>query len=230
MGIGGQARYSYGWYFSRLHGGVSALIILIVFLHSMFKLRDRVLRINVELQHQASEDPLTGLANQRVFFAQLKRAVAQSRRHPTSLALLMLDVDHFKRYNDVYGHPAGNLCLQHVSLVMRTSVRRPDDWVARIGGEEFAILLPDTDATGARTVAMNIIHKLQGLSLEHKASEFDRVTISIGAVVCDPTSDVREEQIFEAADRALYRAKRKGRNRLEFAEAENPSSDVIEAG
>jgi diguanylate cyclase (GGDEF)-like protein len=210
LGIGGQARYSYGWYFSRLHGGTSALIILIVFLRSMFKLRDNVLRMNVELHHQASEDPLTGLANQRVFFEQLRRAVAQKQRHPTSLALLMLDVDHFKRYNDAYGHAAGNLCLQHVSLVMRTSARRPDDWVARIGGEEFAILLPNTGVEGARAVAANVIEKLQGLGLEHKASEFDRVTISIGAAVCDARSNVREEQLFEAADKALYKAKREG--------------------
>jgi len=107
LGIGGQARYSYGWYFSRLHGGISALIILVVFLHSMFKLRDNVLRQNVELYHQASEDPLTGLANQRAFFEQLRRAVARNHRDPKSLALLVLDVDHFKGYNDTYGHAAG---------------------------------------------------------------------------------------------------------------------------
>ncbi len=216
LGFGGQARYSYGWYFSRLHGGASALIILIVFLRSMLKLRDKVLRLNLELRQQASEDALTGLANHRIFFEELRRAVARHNRTPTALTLLVLDVDHFKRYNDTYGHAQGNLCLQTIAELLRISARRPDDLVARIGGEEFAILLPDTRIEGARTIAANIIRKLDETRLEHEASAFRHVTISIGGAVCDAACRPSEKTLFEFADKALYKAKSEGRNRLEL--------------
>jgi diguanylate cyclase (GGDEF)-like protein len=224
LGFGGQARYSYGWYFSRLHGGASALIILIVFLRSMLKMRDTVLRLNLELQHQVLEDPLTGLANQRDFFDELRRAVARHNRKPTSLTLLVLDVDHFKLYNDTYGHAEGNVCLRTIANLLQSSAKRPDDLVARIGGEEFAVLLPDTEIDGARAIAMNIIRKLAETRLEHKASSFRQVTISIGGAVCDESCRPPEKALFEAADKALYTAKSEGRNRLELVIFQ---SDVI---
>jgi diguanylate cyclase (GGDEF)-like protein len=224
LGFGGQARYSYGWYFSRLHGGVSALIILIVFLRSMLKMRDAVLRLNLELQHQVLEDPLTGLANQRDFFDELHRAVARHNRKPTSLTLLVLDVDHFKLYNDTYGHAEGNVCLRTIANLLQNSASRPDDLVARIGGEEFALLLPDTEIEGARALAMNIIRKLAEAQLEHKASLFRQVTISIGGAVCDETCRPPEKAFFEAADKALYTAKSDGRNRLEIVKFESGAS------
>ncbi len=215
LGIGGQARYSYGWYFSRLHGGASALIILVIFLRSMAKLRDRVLRLNVELQQQASEDSLTGLANHRIFFQELRRAVARHFRHPSSLALILLDVDYFKRYNDSYGHPQGNVCLQAIASLLRECARRPDDLVARIGGEEFALLLPNTQPEGAQTIAENILRGLADLRMEHQVSEFDRVTVSIGIATCTGICRPTERILYESADQALYEAKFNGRNRIE---------------
>ena len=127
----------------------------------------------------------------------------------------MIDVDYFKRYNDRYGHLAGDECLKSIARALQTSVRRTSDTCCRYGGEEFACLLPFTDQAGAVLCAENIINEVKGLNIEHKSSDISSlVTVSIGIAVITPTTDIQLEQLVKEADEALYTSKQNGRNRF----------------
>jgi diguanylate cyclase (GGDEF)-like protein len=159
-------------------------------------------------------DPLTGLHNRREFDARLNLEFARQQRQRQALALLAIDVDYFKAYNDHYGHPAGDLILKELAQIFSAAVSRSGDLVARTGGEEFCILLPDTDAAGAIALAERIRSKLKARNLPHAASHIaDYLTVSIGiAIAGDETID----NFVARADQALYRAKREGRDRACF--------------
>ncbi|HUD34186.1 MAG TPA: sensor domain-containing diguanylate cyclase, partial [Variovorax sp.] len=137
-------------------------------------------RANAQLAELARNDGLTGLFNRRHFDQQLDQAFRQAARHDRCLALIMIDVDFFKRYNDVYGHPEGDRCLQQVAQAIRAAVRRPGDFVARYGGEEMAVLLPDTDDAGATIVAETIRKSVLALDIPHEGHALGRVSISAG--------------------------------------------------
>lgn len=173
-------------------------------------------RMELELQKFANTDDLTGLANRRHFEAVAAAEVKRSKRYGNPLSLITCDLDHFKSINDNHGHDAGDLVLQRFAQVARESLRLPTDVAARLGGEEFAILLPETGAAGAKTVAERIRRQTQQMSVE-KDGQTLQVTVSIGL------SEVRsgEEDIAPAlkrADMALYEAKGGGRNRIELFE------------
>ena len=161
----------------------------------------------------ASTDGLTGLANRRTFDLEYDRAFRRAVRSGTSLAVLMFDADWFKKYNDTYGHPAGDTVLRSIGTCLRQHLRRPDDLAARYGGEEFIALLPDTDLDAARSMAERIRLEIEGLAIEHSDSAFGIVTVSIGVAVASPCHGFDEAGLIQAADRALYDAKRDGRNR-----------------
>jgi diguanylate cyclase (GGDEF)-like protein len=170
---------------------------------------------NASLTSLAFSDSLTGLANRRHFEQALEREFRIARRTGSSLGLVMLDADHFKKYNDLYGHPAGDRCLRMIGEAIASGLRRPGDLASRYGGEEFAVLLPDTDLAGAVEVAESIRAAVHGAMVEHKGNPLGVVTISAGACAMLPEgSDNNPLKLVRDADRALYVAKSQGRNRV----------------
>lgn len=179
---------------------------------------------NEELAVLADHDGLTGIANRRRFEQALQLETARATRTGAPLSLLMLDVDHFKRYNDTYGHVAGDQCLRKVAALLGTASERPADLAARYGGEEFVVLLPETDAVGADLLAHRIREHVAQLRIPHAANGPGVVTISAGAYTMIDTSIPDAGSILvERADALLYEAKLKGRNRVcsQHGEAEH---------
>lgn len=188
------------------------------------QLRDtqkRLLELNQELEALASQDSLTGLANRRHFDEYLEKELLRSRRDGSALSLLLVDVDYFKAYNDHYGHPAGDRCLQQIADILRGSARRPADLVARYGGEELALVLPETDAEGARHFAEQLLVRLRRAQIPHAGSPFRIVTASFGVATVHADSERPTSlQLIDEADRCLYQAKQDGRNRWVMALAQ----------
>jgi diguanylate cyclase (GGDEF)-like protein len=172
---------------------------------------------NRELLLQAREDSLTGIGNRRSFDRSLNLAWAEARRRQEELALIMIDVDHFKLYNDTLGHPAGDACLRDVATELRRHLRRPEDQIFRYGGEEFVVLLAKTDAAGARHCAETLRQAIVDRQLPHPQG---MVTISLGIAMASPSQQHQEGDgttLVARADTALYRAKQEGRNRVAMA-------------
>ncbi|HIQ07697.1 MAG TPA: GGDEF domain-containing protein, partial [Thiotrichaceae bacterium] len=170
------------------------------------------------LQAQADTDQLTQLANRRAFDVAFKREWQGSVRKNRPISLLILDIDEFKLYNDTYGHLAGDETLKKIAKILRKSARRSSDVAARIGGEEFAILLPDTDTEGARFVAERMQQNISRLDIEHPLELGGKLTVSIGISCCEPVQHQDSENILypamlvKSADYAMYKAKSQGRN------------------
>ena len=170
-------------------------------------------RANARLQELAHQDPLTGLANRRHFDQTLAAEWSRAGRAPSELSLVLIDIDHFKAYNDHFGHPAGDECLKAVAGALRAVARRGSDLVARFGGEEFAVLLPSTPAHGARVVAEAMRHSVEDLRIPHAPGAGTVVTVSLGFATAVPSAGGDPSALLRDADRALYRAKAQGRNR-----------------
>jgi diguanylate cyclase (GGDEF)-like protein len=179
----------------------------------------------------ASLDGLTGVANRRTFDSQLEERWRMAARNQSWLALLMIDADHFKEFNDRLGHQAGDACLRALAAALGKCVSRPGDLVARFGGEEFGILLPDTPPEGARHVAETIRVAIYNLGIAHPAapgspapeassSQQRLLTVSIGCAALIPPHSAQPQQFVELADQALYRAKRDGRNCVRVADSD----------
>jgi diguanylate cyclase (GGDEF)-like protein len=170
---------------------------------------------NAELARLSMTDPLTALSNRRAFDAALDREIRHAQRTRRRLSLILIDVDHFKRYNDRYGHQQGDAALVGVARILSSSCRRPADAAYRLGGEEFAILLPETGLDGALRVAERIRRSLSSLNQAHSGSPFGRVTASLGY------AEIHEDDpaaAYERTDAALYRAKQGGRDQARPAE------------
>ncbi|MEB3283496.1 MAG: diguanylate cyclase [Lyngbya sp.] len=169
---------------------------------------------NQQLKQLSRTDPLTQVANRGYFETYLQQEWKRSIREEYPLSVILLDVDYFKRYNDTYGHPAGDYCLKQIAQTLKKSVQRPADLVARYGGEEFVIILVNTDEKGAVHIAEKIRREIQNLNIPHQASEVShRVTVSIGIRTTIPTSETQPEKLIKQADEALYTAKQQGRDR-----------------
>ena len=174
---------------------------------------------NEKLEHLTLVDSLTQLYNRRYFERQMEKEWKKCHRESKRLAMLVVDIDYFKLYNDSYGHAAGDECLKKVSAILAGSLHRPGDIVARIGGEEFVALLPGSDEDGAIKVAETMQQKLHDAMIEHNRSPIDDyVTISIGLAVTYPTESATALGLFKAADKALYRGKFMGRNHIVVGE------------
>ncbi|KTT03089.1 diguanylate cyclase [Pseudomonas oryzihabitans] len=172
-------------------------------------------RAHDDLQVLTLKDSLTGLANRRHFDTLLPAELARAQRTGQPLSLLMLDIDHFKAYNDHYGHPAGDRCLQAVAGVVAAAARRPGDLAVRYGGEEMALLLPNCDEAGAFAVASGIQEHLGILELPHPTSSWGRITLSLGFAIHVPGQrQPLAASLLASADEALYTAKHLGRNRI----------------
>lgn len=173
-------------------------------------------RHNASLQNLADSDALTGLANRRLFEDRLVSEYERARRNGAPFALIMADVDHFKKFNDHYGHLAGDDCLRKIAGAIESGARRPGDLAARYGGEEFAVILADTDLTGANAVADTIRAAVAALDLPHADNPGGRVSLSMGLYVGHPALAERDDPLawVDVADRLLYEAKDAGRNRI----------------
>ena len=177
-------------------------------------------QLNQTLEMLSFEDSLTGLGNRRRFDLSLVEECRNGARYQTGLALIMIDVDHFKRYNDLYGHPAGDACLRLVGAAIREARVRSCDVVARYGGEEMAVLLPQTGRDGALAAAERIRRCVEALGIAHAGSPFGYVTVSLGVAAFVPAGpEEAATRLLANADRALYMAKAGGRNRARFVEA-----------
>lgn len=169
---------------------------------------------NQRLEELSLQDELTGIANRRQLQLTLREEWNRARRSRQPVGLLLLDLDFFKLLNDTRGHSEGDRCLQEVARFLAGALRRPGDLVARYGGEEFVVLLPDTDLLGALQVAETLREGLEALAIPHDAAPSGRITASFGVVSLIPKENQKPEDLVEAADLALYRAKTEGRNRV----------------
>jgi len=167
------------------------------------------------LRSMAFIDGLTGVANRRRFDDCLETEWRYCLRHGLPLALFMIDIDHFKRYNDSYGHQEGDACLQNVATTLKRQLNRPHDLVARYGGEEFACLMPGIDTEGVLHKAQEMMQAIRQRNIPHASSETaPHVTISLGIAVIVPNHDRQPEELVALADARLYQAKLQGRNRI----------------
>ena len=185
----------------------------------------RVKHMADELRRSATTDALTGVSNRRQFDVSLEREWSRARRSGEPMSLLMIDVDHFKLYNDLYGHPKGDICLRGVTQALLSTCKRPADLVARYGGEEFAILLPQTPRQGAQHMAQHVLDAVAAFGIFHADSQTTHhVSVSVGigcfddASACSATEAdaLCANDLVEAADKALYSAKHAGRARAKL--------------
>jgi diguanylate cyclase (GGDEF)-like protein len=212
--IAGGARYTVGWSAAWFSATLSATSALVAFLSEMAWLYLRLIDHADNLRRLAFIDPLTGLPNRRQFTQRLEAEWARAVRERRPIGLIMVDVDHFKKFNDRFGHPAGDACLCQIAQTIGQTIRRPTDLAARFGGEEFAVILPDTDGSGALHVAGAIADNVRRIALNHDGGTAGIVTVSQGlAVRCPGLTDSAEDLLY-AADQALYAAKSAGRDRI----------------
>lgn len=179
--------------------------------------RERLLREQaLVLRSQTFSDGLTGIANRRHFDVSIEKELRRAKRTCSALSLLMIDIDYFKAYNDHYGHQRGDDCLIQVAAALSSVLHRPADLVARYGGEEFAVILPDNKSDSACLVANAMRQKVESLGLEHAQSKNPNklVTVSIGVASRVPEHHIETADLIGWADRALYEAKRLGRNQV----------------
>ena len=179
--------------------------------------QQQLMEKNIELERLTNVDGLTGLSNRRYFDQYLLTECSRAARDRSPLSLLMVDVDHFKLYNDSYGHVGGDEVLKQVASVLQRTARRPSDVAARFGGEEFALVMPSTPLEGAIVIAETFRKGVEALALPHRASPTaPHVTVSLGSVTVLPAPGgaPNPTALISAADQALYEAKRSGRNRL----------------
>ena len=176
---------------------------------------ERLRRANELLARQSTTDGLTGVGNRRLFDQLLQTEWQRATRAGRPLALLMVDIDHFKQYNDCYGHVSGDDCLRRVATLLRSCAGRGGESVCRYGGEEFAVLLVDTDLAGAQVVAQRCLDSVRLAAIEHVGSPVRRsVSLSIGVAALIPCSGEEAQRLIQTADAALYEAKQAGRARL----------------
>ncbi len=176
------------------------------------------LKYQIELLERISmTDALTGLANRRALDLLLEREVHTAVRRNESITLMMVDVDHFKNYNDYYGHPAGDECLKQIASTLSDCVQRTVDVVARYGGEEFALVLPDTDAEGAQFIGNLILQEIEALQIPHASSGVSpHVSVSVGSATVIANATLSPLRLIKIADDMLYASKDQGRKRINY--------------
>ncbi len=171
-------------------------------------------KLNKRLEQLSISDSLTGLANRRRFDEVLPAEWSRAARARQSMAVLMIDVDYFKPFNDRYGHQAGDECLKQIAAVLKGRITRPSDLAARYGGEEFSVVLAHCNIDGANVIAEQIRQEIESLQIKHADSQVGVVTVSIGAAAITPSSQSSADELIRCADQALYKAKETGRNRV----------------
>lgn len=226
----GGSRFSLGWYFAKMTSLFTSLVVLISQLYGITRLYNSIAGANKILMTQANQDGLTALSNRRCFDQVLEIEWNRARRDKRSLALLMIDVDFFKKYNDCYGHLAGDDCLRQIASHLLAVINRPGDVAARYGGEEFVVMLPNTDAGGARLVGERLLYNLSQAAIPHAQNlPSGQVTLSIGVSAMVPGAGSSTTMLALAADKALYEAKEHGRNQIRTATQESIAPAVAPA-
>lgn len=169
--------------------------------------------VSSKLDKMSKTDFLTGLYNRRFFDEFYLREWQGTMRTSKFLSILIVDIDHFKEYNDTYGHLLGDKCLQAVAYALKTSIKRPRDFIARFGGEEFVCLLPETDMPGAQCVARRFLSRVEAIEVPLENQDgIVKATVSIGVSSLIPSKEISPNDFLQAADDALYIAKGEGRN------------------
>ena len=201
-----------------IDGGKPYFIVHIYDLRNMKKMESNIRYLEREVD-KIYYDALTGIYNRRFLDENLEHDIKSLSRSGAILSVLMIDVDYFKKYNDTYGHSEGDKCLKTIANIFSKMTTRTDDFVVRYGGEEFVMVLPNTDQSGAQTVAQKLLENVRNCNIPHKTSEVAKhVTISIGIATGKVEHTFHEQDFLQRADEALYESKRSGRNRYTFAE------------
>ncbi len=197
-------------------GEVEALVGFMFDITERKKTEEKLLALQKELEALSFKDGLTHIANRRQFDTSLELEWERARSTGMSLSVLLFDIDYFKQYNDLYGHVQGDRCLVDIARTLSLALDSPRDLVARFGGEEFVVLLPQTDAAVALKVAERCRRLIGKQAIVHAASPHDqRVTVSVGVGTVTPRDHVQPASFLEAVDQQLYAAKKNGRNRIE---------------
>ena len=195
--------------------GLSLGLIISFLLDRTIRDNQRLRVATQELERLANLDGLTQIANLRCFEAHLQQEWVRAVREKKSLTLILCDVDHFRVYNETYGHQAGDDCLRQLALIFSRTAKRPGDLAARYGGEEFAIILPNTSTSGGIVVARSIQESVAQLQLPHRDSdEGAAISLSFGVATVVPGQELSPAILTELSDRALYTAKERGRNQI----------------
>ena len=191
-------------------------------------MRDQLAKLNAELVELSQRDGLTGLYNRRALLEKAQHQWKLMTRAHLSFSVLLLDIDHFKLFNDSYGHPEGDECIRKVSAVLSNCINRPSDFVGRYGGEEFIVVLADTSESGVAHIAENIRSEVENLRIAHHTSTTsDYVTVSIGGSMIHYTTGTNLDKQIELADKALYFSKHKGRNCVTINEYHPPHNVLV---
>lgn len=201
-----------------LHAKIRAMQRLVEMQRELVVVTNELNSANKELLRLSTMDGLTGISNRRMYDDYGKREWRRCERLEHPISLVLVDVDHFKLFNDQYGHQAGDECLKSVAAQVAKIGQRPTDLVARYGGEEFVLVLGETDADGARWLANRLCQKVAELNIPHYAASTRHVTVSCGVASVMPSNDSSLDVLLKSADRALYRAKAAGRDRVEVCE------------
>jgi diguanylate cyclase (GGDEF)-like protein len=173
------------------------------------------IQLRETLKHQATRDPLTGLFNRRYMEETLIREISRANRQGTPLGIIMLDLDHFRRFNNVFGHEAGDLALQEVGQFLQKNIRK-EDIACRYGGEEFTLILPGASLEASKQRAEILRHNVQNLKINYKDKKLDNISFSLGVAIY-PDHGQTQDDVIQAADEALYRAKHAGRKQVKLA-------------
>ena len=201
-------------------GAVDSLIGFMFDINERKKTEQELVRLQQELEELSFKDGLTGVANRRMFDSIIDVEWVNARRNHQPLSVIMLDIDYFKQYNDHYGHIQGDDCLKQVAQALARTATRARDFVARFGGEEFIMVLPETDANAARKVAERCVAAIRDEQIPHAqsaVSEYLTISLGVGSVI--PLHDMEAMRFIEDVDRMLYKAKQRGRNRAEYLPA-----------
>jgi diguanylate cyclase (GGDEF)-like protein len=229
--LAGPERYSAGWYGGRTLNLLSASFVFCVLIFEYSMLYERLLVVNARLSDLAFYDALTGAFNRGYFNEQFSREVRRATRERNALSILMIDVDHFKSYNDVHGHQNGDLCLRNIVGAVRDCIFRPGDFVARYGGEEFIVVLPQTSGDNANLLAIKIREKIAARDLRRIDTPERPVTVSLGIATFDPAAEILgPDELIRRADHALYQAKKHGRDQVQIYSGAAVSPELVRSG
>jgi diguanylate cyclase (GGDEF)-like protein len=213
--LAGASAFSVGWYLSRVCTVIASGSVLIALVMQTAAVYAQLAKTAERLRNESVTDQLTGLVNRRGFDTQLAQTLAEGARYARGSALLMIDIDSFKAYNDTFGHPAGDRALRIVADVLRKHANRTRDVAARFGGEEFALIMPETNLRGAAVVAERLRASVEAAGLPQGIGARHRVvTISVGVAAVTNAGEASSATMLAEADRALYAAKQRGRNRI----------------